>query len=146
VSAPFARTSCACAECVACCKRQPGPLAPGDFEAIAEFLHVEPAELKKKLWASPGAKVMDRSTGRIFSIGSITPRFERKRCVFLDEHDRCSIHPVAPAGCSLFDTHQNAAEGLRRGSWLAGEQQDPEYQALRSTLPFATSYKPTGYK
>lgn len=141
----FVRTTCACSECVACCKRQPGPLAPGEFERIAEFLGEDRETAKRHFCASPGALVMDTSTGRQFRIGTITPRMERKRCVFLDEQDRCRIHAVAPFGCAMFDTHMSAAEGRRRGSWLAAEQQDDGYQALRRELPFATSYKPTGY-
>lgn len=34
---PFPRTVCACHDCVQCCKKQPGPLAPGDFERIARW-------------------------------------------------------------------------------------------------------------
>jgi len=139
------RTSCACTACVACCHRQPGPLVPGDLEKIAAHLG-EPVEVAKAhFWASGGALVQDQRTGRQFRIGSITPRLVRGRCVFLDDADRCRVHAVAPFGCAYFDTHMSAAEGQRRGTWLALQQQDDDYQAVRRTLPFATSYKPKGY-
>jgi Fe-S-cluster containining protein len=142
---PFSRTTCACAECVACCKRQPGPLAPGDLERIAEHRGETVEVAKAHFWASGGALVQDQTTGRQFRIGSITPRLVRGRCVFLDADDRCSIHSVAPFGCAYFDTHMTAAEGQRRGAWLARRQLDDDYQELRRQLPFATSYKPKGY-
>lgn len=142
MSLPFKRTTCACQTCVACCKEQPASLIPGDFERIAEFLGYSHDALKAFLWASPGAIAMNSVTGRQYRIGTITPRLQSGRCVFLDEHDRCRIHPVAPAGCAYFDTHMSSAEGQRRGLWVVELQTDPEYQKLRSTLPFATSYKP----
>lgn len=145
MTTPIDRTTCACPECVACCHRQPGPLAPGDFEAIAAALGEDHATAKAHFWASGGAMVMDTATGRQFRIGSITPRLVRGRCVFLDDADRCRVHAVAPFGCAYFDTHMDAREGQRRGSWMAAQQQDPAYQSLRRELPFATSYRPKGY-
>lgn len=135
----FARTICACDECVACCKRQAGPLAPGDFERIAEFLGEDRETAKRYFCASPGSLLKDTSTGRQFRIGSITPRMEQKRCVFLDDQDRCRIHPVAPFGCAMYDPHMRTSEARRRGSWLKAAQQDESYQALRRELPIATT-------
>src|SRR5258708_4879591 len=102
---PFERTVCACRECVQCCKDQPGPLMPGDFERIAEFLGETPEQAQSHFWASPGAMAKVKETGEIIKIGTITPKREKGRCVFLDENDRCKIHPVAPFGCAYFDTH-----------------------------------------
>lgn len=141
----FTRTTCACAACVQCCKDQPGPLAPGDLERIAAHLGETPEQAKAHFWASPGAVVLDLRTGRQARIGSITPRRENGRCVFLDAHDRCRVHAVAPAGCAYFDTHMSAVEGQRRGAVIVTLQQAPDYQALRSTLPLATSWRPRGY-
>lgn len=140
---PFTRTTCACAECVKCCKRQPGPLAPGDFERIQEHLGATADEMRKLFWASPGALVKNLATGETARVGTITPRFRRGRCVFLDDNDRCKIHAVSPFGCAYFDTHQGYAEGMRRSVWLAQEQAgDPTYQQLRNKLPYATHHKP----
>lgn len=139
---PFERTVCACANCVSCCKRQSGPLVPSDFDPIRKFLaEVEPLEkLESYLVASRGSLMMDTRTGKTGWIGSITPRMiegdERgRRCVFLDENDRCRIHAVSPAGCRLLDTHMNIIDGQKRGVWVAMQMDTPEYQALRSTLP-----------
>jgi Fe-S-cluster containining protein len=131
---PFPRTTCACADCIECCTRQPGPLAPGDLERIAAHLGQPVRVAALKFWASPGALVMHSQTRQTFRIGSITPRHVDGRCVFLDADDRCTIHAVAPMGCSHFDTHQDLAEGTRRSMWLARQQLDPAYQSLRRTL------------
>ncbi len=87
--------------------------------------------------------------GRRYRIGTITPRMVRtstgRACTFLDQAGRCTVHPVAPFGCAYFDTHMGRDEGQRRGNYLAQATTDPAYQALRKTLPFADSYKPTKY-
>lgn len=139
---PFERTVCACSACVACCKRQAGPLIPSDFEPIRKFLaEVEPLEsLESYLVASRGTLVMDVMTRETRWIGSITPRMvdgdgPGRRCVFLDQNDRCRIHAVSPAGCRFFDTHQNVIQGQKIGLWIAQQMDTPEYQAMRSTLP-----------
>jgi Fe-S-cluster containining protein len=150
----FNRTVCACSECVACCKRQPGPLAPGDFERIvnhvAETQNVTPEiafeTVKAQLWASPGSLIKNLDTGKVTRIGTITPRFRKGRCVFLDGADRCSIHPVAPFGCAYFDTHMLDICAMPRSVWLAKATSDPSYQKLRNELPAATHYKPSHYR
>jgi len=142
----FTRTKCACDQCKACCKRQPGPLAPGDFERIQKHLSASDEEMKEKFWASPGCLVRELVTDEVHRIGTITPRYRKGRCVFLDENDRCEIHAVAPFGCAYFDTHMWEPEARRRGQWLALQQRDSaEYQALRNTLPYATHHKPLKY-
>lgn len=143
----FERTACSCDECIACCKRQPGSLAPGEFERIEAYLKEDRETAKSHFWASPGAVVGKVVEGALktFSIGTITPRMENGRCVFLNEQDRCRIWPVAPFGCAMFDTHMSATVGLERGSALATSQMSPRYQSLRNELPKATTYRPTGY-
>lgn len=139
----FDRTTCACAECVKCCKRQPGPLAPGDFERIQKHLGATDAEMRSLFWASPGALLKNVATGESIRVGTITPRYSRGRCVFLDDNDRCKIHAVSPFGCAYFDTHLGYAEGMRRSVALAQKQlADPAYQQLRDSLPYATHHKP----
>jgi Fe-S-cluster containining protein len=140
---PFERTTCDCKQCIQCCKDQPGPLMPGDFERIAAHLGETPEQARVHFWASPGALMANIATGVQYRIGSITPRRVNGRCVFLDTENRCSIHSVAPFGCAYFDTHMNGAEGYRRGMWLWQLIQiSTAYKALRDLLPFATSYKP----
>ena len=148
----FARTTCACVDCKACCKRQPGPLVMGDFERIVAwreeqgFDHDLAVEwVKSKLWASPGALVKTRD-GQTYRVGTITPRYRKGRCVFLDENDRCKIHSVAPFGCSHFDTHMGNAQAIPRSLAAVDSACDPEYQKLRDTLPMASHYKPSPYR
>lgn len=139
----FKRTSCACAECVKCCKRQPGPLAGGDYERIQEHLGASDDEMKKLFCASPGALVL--RGGVVRRVGTITPQRRKGKCVFLDDNDRCKIHAVAPFGCSHFDTHMGAAMAQERSQWLVRTQENPAYQQLRKQLPYTGSYKPSNF-
>ena len=141
----FARTTCACPECVACCTRQPGSLAAGDLERIADRLGLSVRVAALKFWASPGALAMNSETGQVFRIGTITPRMERGQCVFLDAESKCSIHEVAPFGCAYFDTHMSAVEAQPRSVWLGRSQMDASYQRWRQTMPAAESYAPLTY-
>ena len=141
----FNRTTCACVDCTKCCKRQPGPLAPGDYEKIQHHLRATDNEMKSMFVASPGAIIRDES-GKLSRVGSITPKRHRSRCVFLDENDRCKIHNVAPFGCAFFDTHMSREAALPRSTWLVKQQmKDQNYTRLRDALPYAGSYKPTNY-
>jgi Fe-S-cluster containining protein len=139
---PFKRTVCDCEQCKECCRRQPGPLGVGDYERIRAHLGIDDTEMQKLFCASLGALVMDRLTGEIRRVGTITPQRQKGHCVFLDETGHCKIHAVAPMGCAYFDTHMNAAEGQRRGLWLIQTQETEEYQTLRKQLPYTTAYKP----
>ena len=141
---PFERTTCACDDCIACCKRQPGPLAPGQLQEIAAHLHLSVEAASRFFCASPGALAMNTSTGELIRIRTITPKSTNSgRCIFLSEDDRCMIHGYAPVGCSHFDTHMSAEEGHRRGVWLySAIRDDVEYQRLRSTLDAARSWNP----
>lgn len=131
---PFTRTTCACRECVACCERQPGPLAPGDLENICAALSMTLEEARDYFVASPGALVGNSATGERFRIGTITPRRQKPGgpCVFLDEQQRCRIHAVAPFGCAYFDTHMNLKKANKRSVWLARATASAAYQYLRS--------------
>jgi Fe-S-cluster containining protein len=150
----FDRTVCACERCRACCKRQPGAFADGEVERLVDYIsktqklspEIAFQRVKAQIWASQGSLVSDGT--RTFRIGSITPRWDRrkKRCVFLTDDDRCSIHPVAPFGCSHFDVHMDDATAQPRSAWLAKSHLNPAYQQLRNSLPLATHYKPTIYK
>lgn len=100
----FPRSKCACAGCVACCKAMPGMLIPGNAERIGS---ARPALFPSEyLVASDGALVIYQ--GRPMRIPTIVPAQKPDgSCVFLDEMDRCTIHAIAPFGCTHFDTHQS---------------------------------------
>lgn len=137
----FTRTECACEECRACCKRQPGHLVPSDIQTISDHMG---ESVLPFLVASPGAvlgKVTEDGV-ELFRVGSITPRTvsAEGRCVFLEDDERCAIHAVAPFGCAMFDTHHRSDELDGQGIKLI---MDEAYQSLRSTLPEATTYFPT---
>jgi Fe-S-cluster containining protein len=139
---PFTRTVCGCAECQQCCRDQPGPLAPGDFERIAGYLGETPIEAQAHFWASPGAVLGTRS-GQMLRVGTITPRRVNGRCTFLSDAGACTIHPVAPFGCAYFDPHQPVEEGQRRSVWLhLAIHRLPAYARLRARLMTATSWRP----
>ena len=142
---PFERTTCDCPDCVSCCTEQPGSCAPGEVERIAEYLQLPVSAVLHKFWASPGALALNLATGQTIRIGTITPKLVRGRCVFLSAENRCTIHPVAPFGCRMFDTHMQAREAQPRSQWLGKSQRDPAYQSLRRTLSPATSHKPRAY-
>ncbi len=127
------RTTCGCPECVACCKRKPGPLIGGDFERIADYLGELPERAKEHFTASRGSLIAYK--GELHRIGTITPKQKDDgSCVFLDENDRCKIHPVAPFGCAYFDTHMDFEEANRRVKHAVQRHCDPEYQAFRDEL------------
>lgn len=104
----YERTYCDCAKCTAACKHMPGSLAPGDFERIATFTRSPPDEkfLEEFFRASDGPLVRmfhDDGTPEDLHIPTLVPRQEEDgRCVFLDERDRCIIHPVSPFGCRMY--------------------------------------------
>jgi len=145
----FTRTKCACENCTACCKRQPGPLANGDFERIAKAQGWAPEialEMARKHFvASGGALVKDQVTGETTRVGTITPRRVKGRCIFLTADNKCSIHAVAPFGCAYFDTHMSWSVAHPRSLWLVYSTSNEGYQGLRKQLPYTNSYKPTAY-
>jgi hypothetical protein len=121
--------------CVGNCKTRPGYLLPGDVERLVQRLGMKPDEF---LVASPGALVQNSMTGRAFRIGTITPKWDRrkKRCVLLGDDNRCKVHDISPFGCAYFDCKMSRPEGDRRSGWALRIIQDsPEYSALRAKLP-----------
>lgn len=112
----LARTVCACPDCSRNCRYIPGYLIPADLERIHH--HLTPGQdlfawAKHYLLASPGAKVMHK--GQVFRIRTLVPaRQPNGACTFLTTEGRCSIHAVAPYGCSFFDAHQLHTEADRR--------------------------------
>ncbi len=137
---PFDRTICACSACSAYCRRQPGPLAPGELEELTAFLvrhHGLTEDTARRLFrASPGAVLANTDTGTVVQVGTITPaRKPDGSCVFLTEDGRCGVHEVAPFGCAFLDAHFGEADGQRRSLWLHRQiMRSAGYQLDRQTL------------
>lgn len=79
---------------------------------------------------------------------TIVPLYNRhrRRCVFLGDDDKCGIHEVKPAGCSMFDTHMDAGKSHAISYWLVMQQSDAAYQELRRALKISEHYKPRSYR
>lgn len=136
----FTRSVCACGPCTAFCFTKPGYLIPSDLFRIADFLVAErrieqTGDVLNWLRASKGAVVGDAATGERFRIGTITPRLEHGRCVFLTDEDRCSIHAVSPFGCAYFSTHDEHRAADARSMWgLRQIMMTPAYTQARSVI------------
>jgi Fe-S-cluster containining protein len=140
---PFPRTTCACAADRENCRFQPGYLIPRDLPRIAGHLGITVAELgQRHLWASPGALIMDPCTRQMRRAGTITPRMEEGKCVFLSKQEQCTIHPVAPFGCAYFDVHMPPHEDRPRSVWgIAETLASPLYRIIRWSLRPATWWR-----
>jgi hypothetical protein len=140
---PFERTTCDCARDVKNCRIQPGYLIPRDLARIAGHLGITVGELGQRyLWASPGAVVADPRTGQRRRVGTITPRMEGGRCVFMGDGDRCTIHQVAPYGCAYFDVHMPRHVDVPRSVWGVSETMGSVlYGIIRSSLRPATWWR-----
>jgi Fe-S-cluster containining protein len=112
----------------------PGVLAKGDLEAIAE---ASGSSVQDYVWlaehfeASDGAKAARFVEGgiEVFAIATIVPQQRKHGCVFLDADGTCSIHEVAPFGCSHHDVHMTREEGDRRlKPMLAELMNDTDHQ------------------
>jgi Fe-S-cluster containining protein len=136
----FERSVCACGPCTAFCFTKPGYLIPSDLFRIADYLgnggRIEKTQdVLTFLRASKGAVVGDSRTGQRFRIGTITPRLENGRCVFLTDDDRCSIHEVSPFGCAQFSSHDDHRAADVRSMWgLRQIMQTPAYEQARQTM------------
>lgn len=106
----FERTYCECIACVRFCKTTPGDLAPGDVERIADYLGVACTTefIQANFRPTSGYPVADDCVvGETVVVPTIVPAQRPDgRCVFLTSKDKCSIHPVAPFGCSQFNACQ----------------------------------------
>ena len=114
----FERTECACDDCKSHCKREPGFLIPGDWEQICERkLGDDLAQLHN--FVTQNFRCSDKTKAitpdGLMVIPTIVPaRKDDGSCVFLDENERCTIHDIAPYGCSHFDDHMEFDEGHKR--------------------------------
>lgn len=137
---PPPRTECSCADCVQCCKTRPGPLAPGDLERIrAHQPHLPTKEFLEQFRSSDGAVVQFKDADGVVRqrrLRTIVPAYNRhrRRCVFLGDDDRCTIHAVKPTGCAIFDVHMDKGTADARSYWLVMQQQDAAYQESRRQL------------
>ncbi|MEN8613686.1 YkgJ family cysteine cluster protein [Dehalogenimonas sp. THU2] len=96
--------STSCQQCGYCCLQQPCVPEPGEFEAIARFLGMEPAELAQKYTVVNEDKKgyfllwIRETQGDI--AGKYIPyyrTYDRGYCVFFDkENHECKIHSVRP--------------------------------------------------
>ena len=116
----FARTECACEQCVACCEILPAYLVPSDIEVIAAHLGYDDLVrfAMENLLASPGAIV--RLGQKLARIPTLVPqRKADQTCKFFDTDKRCAIHAVSPFGCQYFDCRMSQHEAdLRSGRGL----------------------------
>ena len=128
------RTSCSCEKCVALCKTIPGPLAPGDFGQIADYLGVEfSAEWLEAHFRAdePDNPQIPTTFGTMISTLSPAQR-EDGRCVFLTDDDQCRIHPVSPFGCSRV----NACSACQFTDELINDLVD----AIQQDAPYALAW------
>jgi Fe-S-cluster containining protein len=140
------RSVCDCDQCKCGCKAQPGFLAPGDLEKIANYLGHDPYDsdfLTESFSASEGSTVIDR--GQLKQIPTIVPKQQDDgRCVFLDSSDRCTIHPVSPFGCRNFkicdDEESPQESGRKIGLALAAIDEDASYQYTWGELAFLGNF------
>ncbi len=114
----YYRTVCDCSECTAGCRYLPGYLIPADLDRMRDHLAASVdllAWAREHLLASPGALV--KRHGTVFRIPTLVPaRQADGACLFLIAEGRCSVHAVAPFGCSSFDTDMAADEADARSS------------------------------
>ncbi len=98
------RIICSCKVCRKNCEVMPGFLLPSDLGRMIPA-DIEPfAWAETNLLASPGALVMQGSLQ--FRIPTLVPSIRPDgSCRNLTPEGLCSIHEIAPFGCSFFDCH-----------------------------------------
>lgn len=149
----YERSFCECNQCKAGCKSMPGMMSPQDVIEIGEHCGVVPNDdpLRFMEWvadhyaASEGAEVV-MSNGTTSRIPTIVPQQDDDgHCVFLDENDRCTIHPVAPFGCRQFkicDGDDQELDNEKSRSVLNVISKHDPYHTLHSFLKGAGSIAP----
>ena len=105
----FERSYCDCRKCSLTCRYMPGMCAPGDVQKIARYLGEQPSAewIAKHFEASEGSPV--RVHGKAVYVPTIVPAQNETngQCVFMTDDGRCSVHPVAPFGCSRINVCQD---------------------------------------
>lgn len=93
---------CSCFKCVRACKHIPGWFAPGELEKAAAFCEAPSVEDFKRDFLKEVGFLADDQWIEIWRPrmpGYDDHSVKEKRCVFLSELDRCTIHPVKPMEC-----------------------------------------------
>ena len=108
--------SCSCHACVSACRRDPGRLVPDDVRKLSRLLGISAQDLQNDYLvrvpvANNGhvahALAPAKKKGRRFiaAPGTIAPDYYAKEegtCIFLDDHDRCSVHEAKPFECGAY--------------------------------------------
>jgi Fe-S-cluster containining protein len=108
--------ACTCPQCVSACRNDPGRLIPADIQRISAFLHISAAALLENylVWIEKSARgrkysalapaKLRRDRFVVAPGGRATEKYaaNKGRCLFLDEAERCQIHPVKPLECRAY--------------------------------------------
>lgn len=103
--------SCTCDECKSACNHIPGWFKPSEIFKVAEYLGLTVQELFDKYLGINYYLATDRNQLEkdVFVLTPATTKMEggdmfpwvgKGTCVFLDENELCSIHPVKPFECA----------------------------------------------
>ena len=108
--------SCNCRGCVSACRNDPGRLVPDDVRKLSRLLGISARDLQNDYLVrvsvannghSAHALAPAKIKGRRFvaAPGTTAPDYYAKeagRCIFLDDHDRCSVHEAKPFECRAY--------------------------------------------
>ena len=141
----YERSYCECNKCKAGCKSMPGMMSPEDVVQVATYCGQDPeddtlrfVEWAVEHYAASGGATVIMSNGTTRGIPAIVPQQHANgQCVFLDENDRCTIHPVAPFGCRQFkvcDGDDQELDNEKSRSALNVISMHTPYQALHNFL------------
>lgn len=106
---------CACAACRQFCRASPGILAPGDAERIAAYLGEDCDD--EFLAGNFYPALLPDPDDQRETMPALRPnRGADGKCVFLTGaagEERCSIHPVAPAGCRRINACEDGKRAVK---------------------------------
>lgn len=129
-------SDCACRECVGACRRTPGWFAPGEAEKAAALLGMAFAEFTRKYlirdyWSTRRDSIEVLAPVKLGpdghplqepgSVATFGYAFERGRCAFLGDDDRCGIHAAKPREC-------------REAMLCVPKEQKPDYIKSRRSI------------
>jgi Fe-S-cluster containining protein len=116
----------------------PGSLIPGDLERIQQHVGDMSGDFVLNNFSASEGPLVIQTTAigqhRQLRVPTLVPaQREDGRCVFLTDDDKCSIHEVAPFGCSYHDTHMSAHEANKRSRHAVISQ----WEAHREGAPYS---------